>query len=129
MEEEDGVQPVVKNARSTTVQKTATCVAMEEVEMDDPKAVMNQNQVKESLTSDPLFTFQPGEYEIVLCVDNAETSGKYVYFRDHFTVQYSLFIRNISHLHSLAFIHTCIINTPFTFHNPPRDCMHLLVAA
>lgn len=86
VEEEDAVIPVMKNARSSTAQRKATSVTMDEVEMDDPKAMMNQNQVKDNLTSDPLFTFQPGEYEIVLCVDNAETSGKYVVFIRHFTI-------------------------------------------
>lgn len=76
MEEEDGVRAGVKSARSTIAQKSATSITMEEDDKDDPKAVINQNRATDVLTSDPLFTFQPGEYEIVLCVDNAETSGK-----------------------------------------------------
>lgn len=113
MEEEDGVTPVMNDARSTRAQKRATSVAMKEVEKDDPKAVMKQNQVKDIMSSAPLFTFQPGEYEIVLCVDNAETSGKYVYFRVHVTA--FTFYRKYQ---SFTFL---------SLHNFPKDCSRLLL--
>ncbi|KAK3878475.1 hypothetical protein Pcinc_016893 [Petrolisthes cinctipes] len=76
VEDEDGVRPVVKSARSTTAWKRAASTIMEEEDKDDPKAVMNQNQAEDASVLNPLFTLQPEEYEIVLCVDNQETSGK-----------------------------------------------------